>query len=118
MVKHTLEGTEFEELRNKEEYVPTNETYKLKTYEDFMKLSPEQFAMMMRDFQEWHKAYKFIEATIEIAKSVDPDAEAELPDHFEWIDDGKHDGEMKINFVDPETEQGVEMTFTNPKEQA
>ena len=83
------------------EYKPTGKTYKLKTYEDFMQLTKEQFEMMLPDFQEWKNVCDnlkkvsdyFVQHGIQSEPII-------LPDHFEWIDDGLSNGNVTLSIID------------------
>ena len=79
-------------------YTPTGKTYHIKTVEDFLKLSPEQFELAVEDFKEWKVVYEAFRDAGKMAESLGygPDAII-LPDYFEWIDDGIVGGKPSIS---------------------
>jgi len=74
---------------------PTNQTYQLKTYDDFMALTPEQFGRMLADFLTWRVTHETIIKQVKLVSEATGTPVSEiiqLPDCFEWIDDGVEGG--------------------------
>ncbi len=91
-------------------YKPTGKTYQLKTYEDFIQLSEDQFAMMLPDFKEWKAIISKLQLVSDYFVEHGIQSEPiELPSCFEWIDDGKHDGDVNLIITDKDN---PEKTFS------
>lgn len=92
-------------MTRKKEYVPTNETYKIKDINDIIQfISSDNLDLFLTDFRST------LEGIIEIKELVLKSGLSEdVPgllqiDNIEWIDDGKHDNDqLKISIrVDDE----------------
>jgi hypothetical protein len=83
---------------------PTGKEYILKDYKDFMALSTEQFERMLPDFLTWKKAHDQLLKGVKLASNLTglkPEQMVDLPDSFEWIDDGiVGEGTIEVEYVD------------------
>lgn len=83
-------------------YTPTGLTYELRTYDDMMSLTTEQFHRMLEDFKAWRATHDLCVASMEavsvmLNKPIEEiKEETVLPDHFVWIDDGIEGGNCKL----------------------
>lgn len=87
----------------KNNHIATNKTYELKTYQDFMNLTDDQFDHMIEDFKTWKRQHTNLIAQMsKVAELMNmPITEIiQLPDYFTWIDDNEHTGEITTRLID------------------
>ena len=102
--------TENNNTTTKAEYVPTHKTYELKTYSDMIALSPEQFVRMVEDFKTWKVVHDKLKAEadkVALIMNMKSEDILQLPDGFEWIDDGEHAKTIGVKVLDATTREVV-----------
>lgn len=75
------------------DYIPTGNTYELKTLEDIAKLTEDQFEMLIDDLRQWCN-YK--RAISNIAESLPSWTIHIKNDGMTWIDSGKHESKVSV----------------------
>ncbi len=71
------------------DYVPTGNTYELKTLEDIAKLSPDQFEMMIEDLRWWYNFRREVQPLVDAGIWTTPDS-------MTWLDTGLHEAKLKV----------------------
>lgn len=74
-------------------YVPTGNTYELKTLEDIANLTADQFEMLIEDLRWWCNFRREIKSGSEILEKIGISMEAH--DTMTWIDSGLHEAKIK-----------------------
>ncbi len=69
--------------KSKANYKPTNKEYKIKTVEDIVKLTPEQFEFFIDDLREYCKT----ERDIPLMKQIPWVVSVKSWEWFTWVDD-------------------------------
>lgn len=75
-------------------YIPTGNTYELKTLEDIAKLTPEQFEMMIEDLRGWCNWRREIKAWSDILEKIGVSMEDQ--EWMTWLDSWLHEEKIEV----------------------
>ena len=79
------------------DYIPTGNTYELKTLEDIANLTSEQFEMLIEDLRSWCNWRREIKAGSEILEKVWVSIEA--TEWMTWLDTWLHEEKLEVQLT-------------------